>query len=266
MRVSKTWPSSKRNGERNSSAGTSTSRTTESPLLTYGANSSPERLALKLAHLPEADHEALIRRRRPRGLRRWRRIHHPPLFSSMAATLIPELRDFGQGRRSVPDSGAVHGAVVDRADLSGRRVVGHQAGNRRGGGSDQSRDALRFPVGALSQPGRTPSRVEPPSQPNRRSAALTQTESPRCRSADRVSAKAAGARDLVKAAFEHPAAFMADHFDVFRTAVRALSSPSTGPRCPSTTRRLHERRCTPVLAFRSKGPATPRRPARRSVA
>ena len=58
------------------------------PLLTYGANSSPERLALKLAHLPENDHEALIVAGDLDGFDVAPHAH-PPLFSSMAATLMP---------------------------------------------------------------------------------------------------------------------------------------------------------------------------------
>lgn len=58
------------------------------PLLTYGANSSPERLALKLAHLPESDHEALILAGDLEDFDVGA-VAQPPLFSSMPATLIP---------------------------------------------------------------------------------------------------------------------------------------------------------------------------------
>ena len=58
------------------------------PLLTYGANSSPERLALELAHLPESDHEALILSGDLKGVDVGA-VPQPPVFSSMPATLNP---------------------------------------------------------------------------------------------------------------------------------------------------------------------------------
>jgi hypothetical protein len=58
------------------------------PLLTYGANSSPERLALKLAHLPVRDHEALILAGDLEGFDVGA-VAQPPVFSSMPATLLP---------------------------------------------------------------------------------------------------------------------------------------------------------------------------------
>ena len=57
-------------------------------LLTYGANGSPGRLALKLAHLSVEDHEALIVAGDLAGFDVAPHAH-PPLFSSMAATLMP---------------------------------------------------------------------------------------------------------------------------------------------------------------------------------
>src|SRR5919201_271809 len=57
------------------------------PLLTYGANSSPDRLALKLAHLPESDHEALILAGDLEDFDVGA-VAQPPVFSSMPATLI----------------------------------------------------------------------------------------------------------------------------------------------------------------------------------
>jgi hypothetical protein len=57
------------------------------PLLTYGANASPERLALKLAHLSEDNHQALILAGDLEGFDVGA-VAQPPVFSSMAATLI----------------------------------------------------------------------------------------------------------------------------------------------------------------------------------
>src|SRR5215208_365021 len=58
------------------------------PLLAYGANGSPERLALKLAHLPEGHREALILAGNLEGFDVGAAAQ-PPVFSSMPATLIP---------------------------------------------------------------------------------------------------------------------------------------------------------------------------------
>ena len=58
------------------------------PLLAYGANGSPERLALKLAHLPDDHREALILAGNLEGFDVGAAAQ-PPLFSSMPATLIP---------------------------------------------------------------------------------------------------------------------------------------------------------------------------------
>jgi hypothetical protein len=57
------------------------------PLLTHGANASPERLALKLGHLPDRDHEALILAGELEGFDVGA-VAQPPVFSSMPATLI----------------------------------------------------------------------------------------------------------------------------------------------------------------------------------
>ena len=58
------------------------------PLLAYGANGSPERLALKLAHLPDGHREALILAGDLEGFDVGAAAQ-PPVFSSMPATLIP---------------------------------------------------------------------------------------------------------------------------------------------------------------------------------
>src|SRR5688500_1344278 len=58
------------------------------PLLAYGANGSPERLSLKLAHLPDGHREALILAGELEGFDIGVAAQ-PPVWSSMPATLIP---------------------------------------------------------------------------------------------------------------------------------------------------------------------------------
>src|SRR4051794_5145260 len=60
------------------------------PLLAYGANGSPERLSLKLAHLPDGHREALIL---AGDLANFdvAVAAQPPVWSSMPATLVPSL-------------------------------------------------------------------------------------------------------------------------------------------------------------------------------
>jgi hypothetical protein len=185
------------------------------PLLTYGANSSPERLALKLAHLPESDHEALILAGDLEDFDVGATAQ-PPMFSSMPATLIPSpgttvrvavlfltpaqftalwWTELTYLVGALTDITLVSDVVEDRID----RVI-----------------AFISRWGAFCVDGEPVAMAAIPAK-NRHSAALTQTEI-----LDAAARMAIGehacARDLVKASYENPAAFMAEHYASFRAA------------------------------------------------
>jgi hypothetical protein len=184
-------------------------------LLTYGANSSPERLSLKLAHLPEGDHEALIVAGDLEGFDVGA-VAQPPLFSSMPATLIPSPGT--TVRVAVLFLTPAQFTALWWTELT--YVVGALTGIRL------VTDVVEEPIdrvilfisrwGAFCVDGHPVAMAAIPAR-NRRSAALTQTEI-----LDAAARMAIGedacARDLVKASFESPAAFMADQYARFRAA------------------------------------------------
>ena len=94
------------------------------PLLAYGANGSPERLALKLAHLPDGHREALILAGDLEDFDVGAAAQ-PPAVQLDAGDADPEPRHRGQGRGALPDPDPVHGPVVDRAELQARGLDGH---------------------------------------------------------------------------------------------------------------------------------------------
>jgi hypothetical protein len=185
------------------------------PLLTYGANSSPERLALKLAHLPESDHEALILAGDLEGFDVGA-VAQPPLFSSMPATLIPS------------PATTVRVAVLFLTPAQFTALWWTELTYLVGAltGITLVTDVVEEPVdrvilfisrwGAFCVDGHPVAMAAIPAK-NRRSAGLTQTEI--LDAAARMAiGEGACARDLVKASFENPAAFMADHYARFRAA------------------------------------------------
>lgn len=191
------------------------------PLLTYGANSSPERLALKLGHLPEADHEALILVGDLEGFDVGA-VAQPPVWSSMAATLIPS--------RGTTVRVAV--LFVTQAQFTALwwTELTYLVGALRG--IELAIEMVERPIdrvvlfisrwGAFCVDGEPVVMAAIPAE-NRRSAALTQTEI--LDGAARLAiGEGACARDLIKAAFENPAAFMADRYEMFRAASRPFES------------------------------------------
>ena len=185
------------------------------PLLTYGANSSPERLALKLGHLPENDHEALILAGELEGFDVGA-VAQPPVFSSMAATLIHSPGT--TVRVAVLFLTPAQFTALWWTELT--YVVGALTGIAL------VTDEVGEPIdrvmlfisrwGAFCVDGRPVAMAAIPAK-NRRFAALTQTEI--LDAAGRMAiGKDACAYDLIKAAFENPAAFMADHYARFRAA------------------------------------------------
>jgi hypothetical protein len=185
------------------------------PLLTYGANSSPTRLSLKLAHLPERDREALILAGYLGGFDVGA-VAQPPVFSSMAATLIP----------SPGTTVRVAVLFVTPAQFTAlwwtelTYLVGALSG------IELVTDLVGDPIdrvilfvsrwGAFCVEGEPVAMAAIPAR-DRRAAALTQTEI--LDAAARMAlGEGACARDLIKAAFENPAAFLTDRHAKFRAA------------------------------------------------
>jgi hypothetical protein len=191
------------------------------PLLTYGANGSPARLALKLAHLPDGDREALILAGKLEdfdvGV-----AAQPPLFITMPATLIPS-----------PGT-SVRVAVLFLTPIQFTALWWTELSYRVGAltGITLITDLLEDPIdrvicfisryGAFCVDG-APVAHAAIAADNRRSQALTQTEI-----LDAAACMSMGegcvARDLIKAAYENPAAFMGSHLPSFRAASMPFES------------------------------------------
>ena len=185
------------------------------PLLTYGANGAPERLSLKLSHLPEGDREALILSGDLEGFDVGV-ASQPPLFITMPATLIPSLGT--AVRVAVLFLTPVQFTTLWWTELS--YMVGALSG------ITLTADMLVKPIdrvllfvsryGAFCVDGAPVALAAIPAR-GRGSAALMQTAV--LDAAARITlGEGAGARDLIKAAYERPAAFMAEHYASFRAA------------------------------------------------
>ena len=185
------------------------------PLLTYGANGSPGRLALKLAHLPDGDREALILAGALEGFDAGAAAQ-PPVWSSMPATLI-----------SSPGT-VVRVAVLFLTPVQFTALWWTELSYRVGALTDitLTTDVSEEPIewvmlfisrfGAFCVDG-APVGMDAIPARNRHSTPLTQTEI--LDAAARMSiGESSIARDLIKASFENPAAFMADHHASFRAA------------------------------------------------
>jgi hypothetical protein len=185
------------------------------PLLAYGANGSPERLALKLAHLPDGHREALILAGDLEDFDVGAAAQ-PPLFSSMPATLIPS-----------PGT-AVRVAVLFLTPIQFTALWWTELSYRLGALTDVTlmTEITEEPIkrvilfisrwGAFCVDG-APVAMAAIAARNRHSTALTQTEI--LNAAARISiGEGSTARDLIKGAFENPAAFMADRYASLRAA------------------------------------------------
>jgi hypothetical protein len=185
------------------------------PLLAYGANGSPERLALKLAHLPDGHREALILAGDLEDFDVGAAAQ-PPLFSSMPATLIPS-----------PGT-AVRVAVLFLTPIQFTALWWTELSYKLGALTDVTltteitEESIKRVIlfisrwGAFSVDGAPVAMAAIPAR-NRHSPALTQTEI--LNAAARMSiGEGSTARDLIKSAFENPAAFMADRYATFRAA------------------------------------------------
>ena len=191
------------------------------PLLAYGANGSPERLALKLAHLPDGHREALIIAGELEDFDVGAAAQ-PPLFSSMPATLIPS-----------PGT-AVRVAVLFLTPVQFTALWWTELSYKVGAltGIRLTTEVTETPIervilfvsrfGAFCVDG-APIAMTALAARNRRSTTLTQTEI--LEAAARMSlGEGATARDLIKASFENPAAFMAERYGSFRAASAPFQS------------------------------------------
>jgi hypothetical protein len=182
------------------------------PLLAYGANGSPERLALKLAHLPDGHREALILAGDLQGFDVGAAAQ-PPVFSSMPATLIPS------------SGTAVRVAVLFLTPIQFTALWWTELSYKLTSDFTASIGCVfvfisRF--GAFCVDG-APVAMAAIAARNRHSTALTQIEL--LDAAARMSiGEGSGARDLIKASFENPAAFMADRYESFHAASVAFES------------------------------------------
>jgi hypothetical protein len=185
------------------------------PLLAYGANASPERLALKLAHLPDGHREALILTGDLEGFDVGAAAQ-PPVFSSMPATLIPS-----------PGT-AVRVAVLFLTSIQFTALWWTELSYKLGALNDirLMTEVMDEPIGRVilfsSRFGAfcvdgAPVAMAAIAARKRSSMALTQAEI--LDAAARMSiGEGSTARDLIKGSFENPAAFMAKCHSNFRTA------------------------------------------------
>jgi hypothetical protein len=185
------------------------------PLLAYGANASPERLALKLAHLPDGHREALILTGDLEGFDVGAAAQ-PPVFSSMPATLIPS-----------PGT-AVRVAVLFLTSIQFTALWWTELSYKLGALNDirLMTEVMDEPIGRvilfISRFGAfcvdgAPVAMAAIAARKRSSMALTQAEI--LDAAARMSiGEGSTARDLIKCSFENPAAFMADCYPNFRAA------------------------------------------------
>lgn len=191
------------------------------PLLAYGANGSPGRLALKLAHLPDGHREALILAGDLEGFDVGVAAQ-PPLFSSMPATLVPS-----------PGT-AVRVAVLLLTPVQFTALWWTELSYKVGAltGITLTRDFIEEPIervivfisrwGAFCVEGAPVAMAAIPAR-NRQPGALTQTEILEA-AARMCIGEGSGARDLIKASFENPATFMANHYPSFQGASIAFES------------------------------------------
>ena len=196
------------------------------PLLAYGANASPERLALKFAHLPDGHRRALILAGDLAGFDVGATAQ-PPLFSSMPGTLVASPGT--SVRVGVLFADPVQFTTLWWTELSYR--VGALSGVELR--LDELDEPLTRVIAFVSRYGSFCVDGEPVAMSaiecrERRLVALTQEEI--LDAAARMTlGEGAVARDLIKAAYEDPARFFSEHFATFRSASLQFESPHWTP-------------------------------------
>jgi hypothetical protein len=191
------------------------------PLLAYGANASPERLAMKLAHLPDGHRTAVI-------LAGWLEgfdvgaVAHPPVFSSMPGTLVesPGTRvrvamlylDHVQfttlwWTEVTYKLGALSGVRIELDETRAGVVRALAFASRAGAFCVDGEPVVMAAIEAE----------------NRRYRALTQ-EQILDEAARHMLGANATAHDLIEAAYESPASFYAQHAAALRAGAAKLDS------------------------------------------
>jgi hypothetical protein len=192
------------------------------PLLAYGANASPRRLALKLAHLPEGHREALILAGRLDDYD-VAAAAQLPVFSSMAATIV--LSPGTSARVAVMFLTGVQFTALWWTELSYRVGALEEITLRTPLTADPLRRVIAFVsrYGAFSIDGEPVAMAAIPAD-GRRYRALTQVELLAAAAKLTLGAEA-GPRGLIRAAYEQPAAFFAEHMPAMRAVSRPFASP-----------------------------------------
>ncbi len=191
------------------------------PLLAYGSNGSPERLAVKFAHLPDGDRDALIVAGRLTGFDIGASAL-APVWKAMAATLFP----------SPGTTVRIAVLFVTPAQLT---ALSWTELSYRLGALDEVDITLELDTvrvtrvfayvsrfGTFCVEG-APVAMAAVGAEGRTARALTQVEILDS-AAEITLGRGATARDLIKAAFEEPAAFVAEHYRTFRSASVAFES------------------------------------------
>ena len=195
------------------------------PLLAYGANASPERLALKFGHLPDGHRRALILAGELAGFD-VAATAQPPLFSSMPATLVPSPGT--TVRAAVLFCDPVQFTTLWWTELSyrvGALTVSFAAEVEAAPISRALAFISRYGAFCIDGAPAVMSAIE---AIDRRWPAHTQEEV-MAAAARLTLGPGATARDLVRAAFERPAQFYADHLATFRSAALLFDSPDWTP-------------------------------------
>lgn len=191
------------------------------PLLAYGANASPGRLALKLAHLPDEHRSALILAGELRGFDVGAAAQ-PPVFSSIPATLVAS-----PGTR-------VRVAVLFLTPVQFTTLWWTEHSYKVGalGGIELMCDEVHGPItrvvafvsrhGALCVAGHPVTMAAIPAS-DRRYVAMSQVELMETE-ARLLLGEEATAHELVKSAYERPAAFLREHRPTLRSAAAPFRS------------------------------------------
>lgn len=191
------------------------------PLLAYGSNGSPERLAAKFAHLSGGDRDALIVAGRLTGFDVGASAL-PPVWRAMPATLFPSPGT--EVRIAVLFATPAQFTALSWTELSYRVGVLDDVE------ISLELEAVSIP-GVLAYVSRfgtfcvdgAPVAMAAISADNRAARALSQIEILDS-AAEITLGQGATAHDLIKAAFEEPAAFTAEHYPAFRSASVAFDS------------------------------------------
>lgn len=196
------------------------------PLLAYGANRSPERLSMRFAGLPDGHRDALVLGATLAGFDVGVTAI-PPVWAAMPGTLIPSPE--ARVRVTVLLVTAVQFEELTKMELSYRvgALEPVEVVPDLGGISIGRAFAFVSRFGALRVDG-TPIVMQAIPAEGRSYPALTQVEILDA-GARLCLGEAARGADLIRAAFEQPTGFMAEHYPKFRSAAFDFESPLWTP-------------------------------------